>query len=190
MPRRYVNQLGHQEAGRPGLRRRREATAAQPQRQPLPADGAVRPHRLDRRPDVERHRDASTSPSRTATTSASRGPRNCSRGPCRLIATELHKVDPAEVNEDDFTPAAGRGGRQAGGAAGRDPPRHDRPAPAEPGRVLPDGRGVDGQVRPGAGRDQEPPRLPGRAAGARGQPDGGRAAHRPLLSRRSTATCC
>ena len=32
---------------------------------------------------------------------------------------------------------------------------------------------------PGPGRDQEPPRLPGRPAGARGEPDGGGAADRP-----------
>ena len=35
------------------------------------------------------------------------------QGAMQMIATRLHKVDPAEVDEADFTPAAGRGRRQA-----------------------------------------------------------------------------
>ena len=65
-----------------------------------------------------------------------------------------------------------------------------QPAPAEPGRVLSDGRRVHDASSAVAGRREEPSRLHRRAAGARRQPDGGRHARRPAAIRRSTPTCC
>ena len=85
---------GHQETVDQIFRRLRQAAAPQSQRQPLPADGAVRPHRHDRRPDVERQRRRSTGRSRTATTSASRGRTQLFQGAMQLIATRIDQVDP------------------------------------------------------------------------------------------------
>ena len=113
------------------------------------------------------------------------------QGNMQLIASTIRRARPDEVDETDFLVAA----------VGRDRPAWPRGSTeilrtikharaAQPGRVLPDGRRVHGQVHRRPGRHEESSRLPGRPAGARRRPDGAGAASSPRATRSSTRTSC
>ena len=111
--------------GRPGVCRRRQAAAAQPQREPLSPGGPFRPHRLDRRPDVERQRSA-LQVVRQRRLRSRRG-----HGPALPRGHADHRHEAAQGRSGRgrrgrFRAPAGRGRRQAGAAAGRNAPRHGR----------------------------------------------------------------
>ena len=112
------------------------------------------------------------------------------QGNVQMIVTRLGRVDPSEVNEDDFQPLAAVEVDQLVARLGEMLRDDGRLRAAQPGRVLPAGRSVHGQVHPGSGGREEPPCLSRRPVGAHGQPDGvGRCASRRAI-RNSTATCC
>jgi len=57
------------------------------------------------------------------------------QGAVQLILKRIEKVDPAQVNPEDFTLSrSGRG--QTFHPAGRNAPRHERSGPGHPGRVF------------------------------------------------------
>ena len=181
MSRRYVNQLGHQEAVDQVFRRLREAAAPQPQRESLSADGAFRPHGQDRRADVERL-EAVYKAFDNGDYVRVEGTTQLFQGAVQLIATRLTKVDAQRGRSPTISPRCG--------------PWTSTSCVLRLGEIL---RGMTDRAckpwpsascwtrrswpsSPGAGGHQEPPRLPGRPAGARRQPHGGRAPDQPLLS--------
>ena len=103
MPRRYVNELGHQEAVDQVFVAGNKQLPPESQRKPLPPVGALRPHRLDCGADLERQRTLYKSFDDGDYVHVA-GTAQLYQGAMQVIATRLTKVDPAEVDETDFLP--------------------------------------------------------------------------------------
>ena len=97
----------------------------------------------DQRPALERQRARCSAPSRPATSCTSRARCSSSRAPCRSSSPTSSACRPNKVDLDRL-PAAHRAGRQQAATNGCAALllQAGQPAPARPGRVLPDRRRV------------------------------------------------
>ena len=111
------------------------------------------------------------------------------QGNMQLIATAIRKARHDEVEEADFiTLQSADIDRMAARLA--EILRSIRAGTPQPGRVLPDGPDVYGQVHRGPRRHEEPSCVQGWPAGTRARPDGVDPRRGSALSNSSIATSC
>ncbi len=181
--------IGQWRLGRRGVPGRRQAAPGQSPGKSLSAPGAARQDRHRRRPALERDRKPG-SPVRAGRLTCTSGARPRSfRGRCRSSSPTSRSSTPYADRARGIPAAELAERRQADGAAARGLAGDEQPAPARPGRVLPDRRRVRPQVHDRAGRHQEPPCLSRGAARARRHAARTWPTGSPTSTPRSTATC-